>query len=91
MDQVEAMKALVVKYDIRSAEEPTKPYPVESGDSLPVGWLPLAERLMKQLIALGWDRCLAEAKEKMGSLRFEILGARRGRPERWPRLDSQSQ
>ena len=34
------------------------------------GWLPLVERLIFDLIAMGWTRDLAQVKEKFGGLRF---------------------
>lgn len=36
------------------------------------GWLPLLDRLARDLIALGWDRELRQVKEKFGTLRFHV-------------------
>jgi len=36
------------------------------------GWVPLIESLIVDLIALGWDKRLAQVKEKLGSLRFYV-------------------
>ena len=36
------------------------------------GWYPLIEKLVQDLIALGWDKDLQQVKEKFGSLRFYI-------------------
>lgn len=34
------------------------------------GWVPILDRLARRLIALGWDRRVAQIKEKFGGLRF---------------------
>lgn len=34
------------------------------------GWIPLLDRLAEDLIALGWDGTLEQAKQKFGELRF---------------------
>ncbi len=39
---------------------------------MPVGWVPLVERLVARLIKLGWNRRLAQVKEKFGGLRFYV-------------------
>ena len=36
------------------------------------GWAPIVDRLITDLIALGWDRDLHQVKEKFGGLRFYI-------------------
>jgi hypothetical protein len=38
------------------------------------GWWPILDRLMGRLIELGWNRELAQVKEKYGGLRFYIYG-----------------
>lgn len=45
-----------------------------TGDSgwVRAGWIPILDRLAEDLIALGWDRVLAQVKEKFGGLRFYI-------------------
>lgn len=35
-----------------------------------VGWIPLLEDLLGELVALGWDRRLDQVKQKFGGLRF---------------------
>ena len=42
------------------------------GASIHNGWLSLVERLIVDLIALGWDRDCQQIKEKFGGLRFYI-------------------
>lgn len=36
------------------------------------GWLHLIKDMIEELIALGWDKRLAQSKEKFGGLRFYI-------------------
>ena len=36
------------------------------------GWLPLLDRLASQLVMAGWDRSIAQIKEKFGTLRFYL-------------------
>jgi hypothetical protein len=36
------------------------------------GWIPLLDRLARDLLALGWDRDLHQVKEKFGALRFYV-------------------
>lgn len=38
------------------------------------GWLDIADRLITDLFALGWDGTVAQTKEKFGGLRFYIGG-----------------
>lgn len=57
------MEVLLTKYDIKD--------PV-CGAGVGDGWLPLVERLIVNLIALGWDRDCHQIKEKFGGLRFYI-------------------
>ena len=68
-----ALQRLVHKYDLRWDHDPSEPYPVK-WDIVGEGWLPLLEKLINELIALGWDRRLAQVKEKLGGLRFYIGG-----------------
>lgn len=42
------------------------------GAYIPDGWFSLVERLIVDLIALGWDRNCQQIKEKFGGLRFYI-------------------
>jgi hypothetical protein len=39
------------------------------------GWLPLIKEMIDELLAAGWDRKLAQSKEKFGGLRFYIPSA----------------
>lgn len=34
------------------------------------GWVPLLDQLVEDLVAMGWDKTLAQVKEKFGTLRF---------------------
>lgn len=45
------------------------------GASFGPGWVPLLDRLVTDLKALGWDGECAQIKEKFGGLRFYIGGA----------------
>lgn len=42
------------------------------GVSYPPGWVPLIEALLKDLLALGWDKDCQQVKEKFGGLRFYV-------------------
>lgn len=46
--------------------------PPPCGAYIPDGWFPLIERLIVDLIALGWDRDCQQIKVKFGGLRFYI-------------------
>lgn len=37
-----------------------------------MGWIPLIDTLIQELIAAGWDKDCAQIKEKFGGLRFYI-------------------
>lgn len=54
---------LLARYDVT--------WPYCGFEDLP-GWMPLIERLIQDLIALGWDRRVDQVKEKFGGLRFYI-------------------
>lgn len=56
-------QALLDKYGIS---------PPLCGADLPDGWFPLVERLIVDLIALGWDRDCHQIKVKFGGLRFYV-------------------
>lgn len=43
-------------------------YYFEVGD----GWLPLIQKLIEDIIALGWNKRISQVKEKFGGLRFYI-------------------
>lgn len=66
-----ALERLVAKYDLRWEHVPAKPYPVRY-DFIGEGWSELVENLIVELIDLGWDRQVAQVKEKFGELRFYI-------------------
>jgi hypothetical protein len=40
--------------------------------SVGLGWYPIIKDLIEDLIKLGWDKQLCQAKEKFGGLRFYI-------------------
>jgi hypothetical protein len=42
------------------------------GVNVNVGWLPLVKTLIEELIEAGWNREVAQIKEKFGTLRFYI-------------------
>jgi hypothetical protein len=58
----EPFQALLVKYEISP----------RCAGSVGPGWVPLVESLIQDLIAMGWDKRLAQVKEKFGLLRFYI-------------------
>ncbi len=60
---VDPMESLLNKYGID--------YP-RCGAGVGDGWMPLVERLIVDLIALGWDRDCHQIKEKFGGLRFYV-------------------
>lgn len=37
------------------------------------GWYPLVLKLMQDLVAIGWNKQIAQVKEKFGGLRFYIM------------------
>lgn len=47
-------------------------YDVQLGRPCGEGWAPLIDRLIGDLIALGWDKHIGQVKEKFGGLRFYI-------------------
>lgn len=40
----------------------------------PSGWIPILDEALGALVELGWDRQLAQVKEKFGSLRIYLAG-----------------
>lgn len=42
------------------------------GAEVPTGWLALVDRLLADLVALGWDRDCQQLKEKFGGLRCYV-------------------
>jgi hypothetical protein len=68
-----ALEALVARRDLRWTRDPARPFPVrETWSDCPEGWWPIVERLVEQLVALGWDRRVAQVKDKLGGLRFYV-------------------
>jgi hypothetical protein len=67
-----AFQAIVDRYQLFFDHEPHRLYPVGEMDWPPPGWVPLVERLIVRLIKLGWNRRLAQVKEKFGGLRFYV-------------------
>lgn len=61
IDNPDSIEALLKKYGID---------PPPCGAGVGNGWMPLVERLIADLIALGWDRDCHQIKEKFGGLRF---------------------
>ena len=55
-----------------SLEEVYKKHGVRPAGDVGEGWVPLVDRLITKLIALGWDKDLHQVKEKFGGLRFYI-------------------
>jgi len=66
-----AYRKLVAKYRLVSTEDPTTPY-CDCLSDIPFGWRDLIETLVQQLIAAGWDRQVAQVKQKWGGLRFYV-------------------
>ena len=54
---------LLVKYQIQ---------PPLCGFSIPKGWIPLVDKLIADLLAIGWDGDIQQGKEKFGGLRFYV-------------------
>jgi hypothetical protein len=54
---------------------PDRP-PITSSDYFDCneGWYPLIQKLIEDLIELGWDKQITQVKEKFGGLRFYING-----------------
>jgi hypothetical protein len=40
--------------------------------SVGAGWVPVLDKLFEKLVALGWDRQIAQIKEKCGNLRVYL-------------------
>lgn len=68
---ISAVRGLVEKYDLRWDDDPARPYSVTLGH-VGEGWAILIEQLVLTLIELGWNRRIAQMKEKFGGLRFYI-------------------
>jgi hypothetical protein len=67
------LQALIAKYDLRDGHVPDEPFiAADNWSDLPLGWFPLAEQLIQDLIRLGWDRRVLQIKEKYGTLRLYI-------------------
>ncbi len=50
-------------------------YGVQLGRPCGEGWAPLIDRLIGDIIKLGWNKEIAQVKEKFGGLRFYINAA----------------
>lgn len=48
--------------------------PTPCWSNCPVGWEPLVEDLIQNLVAIGWDKKLGQVKDKFGGLRFYVDG-----------------
>jgi len=60
---------------MKTIDELLKQYEIkdpECGDCVNDGWVPMIEKLIQELIALGWDKNLQQIKEKFGGLRFYV-------------------
>lgn len=72
LNDVEGLKRLVEKYDLRWAADPTLLYPPEQMGAFGPGWLPLVERLIRTLIDFGWNRHVGQMNRAFGVLNFLI-------------------
>lgn len=63
---------IVKEYDLRWDGDPARRYPVTEVGWCPSGWMPLVEALVVRLVALGWNRRLAQVKVEFGALTFFI-------------------
>ena len=63
MNNPRNLTALLATYNIK---------PPTCGASCGPGWRPLIEALIKDLLALGWDRECDQIKEKFAGLRFYV-------------------
>jgi hypothetical protein len=68
---------------------PNKNYTGRDGTVGP-GWIPIIDRLAKDLIEMGWDRDLHQCKEKFGTLRFYIGKGTKEMDERVRQAESES-
>ena len=55
-----------------------------TGGSVGEGWVPILDRLVEDLVELGWNLDLHQVKEKFGGLRFYIG---EGDERMWSRID----
>jgi hypothetical protein len=69
---------------------PEKNYTGRDGTVGP-GWVPILDRLAEDLIKLGWDRDLAQVKEKFGTLRFYVNRSTKEMDERINQAESESE
>ena len=71
-DRYSALEEWVEKWQIKDGyKSGDLPYSPGNG-SVGLGWLPLLDKLAKELVDLGWNRTLDQVKEKFGGLRFYI-------------------
>ncbi len=62
------LHALLARYDLRDGDRPDQPY--SGNPAIGRGWFGILKELVEDLIKLGWDRKVAQIKEKFGSLRL---------------------
>jgi hypothetical protein len=65
----ETLEELVAKWGLLDGHG-QGPYPAVYGPGK--GWLPLLDELCGALVSMGWDRRVAQIKEKFGGLRFYL-------------------
>lgn len=71
------MNAPAIQPEITRIEDLLQKYGIAypyAGAETKVGWLPLIEDLIVELLTLGWDKDCHQIKEKFGGLRFYIGG-----------------
>ena len=54
------------------------------------GWVPILDRLAADLIAMGWERSVAQIKEKFGTLCFYAEGTTRAMDDRIDQATTES-
>lgn len=54
------------------------------------GWYPLIQRLIEDLIKLGWDKHVTQVKEKFGGLRFYVNSCTREMMDRISEAEKES-
>lgn len=67
-----ALMELAERLDLRWTIDPTMRYPPELAGACGRGWLPLVERLAQAMLALGWNREVAQIGQVYGTLIFFV-------------------
>ncbi len=67
-----ALMELTERLDLRWANDPAVQYPPELAGACGRGWLPLVERLVQSLLALGWNREVGQIGQVYGTLVFFV-------------------